>query len=238
MPVRLVLMTFLVAAGPLFGQAKQPTIDELLKTARFVTALQHQDLTGTIRRGQTEFPIGLFLRGNNIQFTYHQPRTKAEMHFHLRLEEDRFDLLEIVNGKTRAFPANKIGQSIEGMDLTYEDLSMRFLYWPKGQLMGKEKVKGETCWKIWLENPEQSGRYGFVYVWVHEKSGSLMRVVGYDRKRRPLKQFQVNDIMKVGNVWTLREMKVSSIDPAKNKTLSITYLTFDRPKKAVPRGLR
>ncbi len=42
-----------------FGQEAEPDPDELLKTARFVATLQHQDLTGHIRKEGIKFPVGL-----------------------------------------------------------------------------------------------------------------------------------------------------------------------------------
>ena len=44
--------------------------------------------------------------------------------------------------------------------------------------------------------------------------------------------------MRVGDTYTLRQMRVDSIDPARNEVRGITYLEFDKPKKAAPGGLR
>ena len=171
------LLVAVAMVGSVYGQAA-PKADDLLRTARFVATLQHQDLQGTIRkdaRGQQKIPVSLFLRGENIQFGYTNPKTRKETRFHMRLKNDRFDLFEVApNGKTVQFADSKLGQPIENTDLSYEDLSMRFLYWPNGQVMGVEKIRGQECWKVWLQNPGKVGRYGYVYVWVHLKSGALM----------------------------------------------------------------
>ncbi len=58
-----------------------------------------------------------------------------------------------------------------------------------------------------------------------------MRVVGYNAAGDPLKQFQVTDIMKVGKQFTLKRMRVDSMDD--NKVTGTTYLEFDKPRKAV-----
>ena len=87
------------------------------------------------------FPVGLYLRGEDLQFSYRQAATQKEMRFHLRLKDKHYDLLEIVNGNTVAFPEAKIGQSIEGTDLSYEDLAMRFLYWPNARVRKQEHYK-------------------------------------------------------------------------------------------------
>jgi hypothetical protein len=63
-------------------------------------------------------------------------------------------------------------------------------------------------------------------------------VVGYNANGRPLKRFQVLDIMKVGNAYTLRRMRVDTVDPIANKVVGLTYLEFDKPKPVKAGGLR
>ena len=235
------VITSLVTVGVLAGagvhaQVAGPSADEILKTARYVTTLQQQhDLKGHIRKDERTFPIGLYLRGQDIQFSYRQAATKKDMRFHLRLKDKHYDLLEIVNGKTTPFPEAKIGQAIEGTDLSYEDLAMRFLYWPNGQVVASEKIKGQECWVVRLANPTNQGRYSQVQVWVHKKSQALMQVVGYNAAGRSLKRFTVTDVMKVGDAYTLQRMRVDSVDPVGNRVVGMTYLEFEKPKSRGPR---
>lgn len=224
--------------GPVCGQA--PKADDLLNGARLVATLQQVDLTGQIRKDAVKIPVALYLRGEDIQFSYNQPRTGKPFRFHMRHGAHEFDLFEIVNGKTLQFPNAKLGQAIEGTDLSYEDLSLRFLHWPNGIMEGEEKVKGQDCWMLRVVNPGKGGRYAQVRVWVHKKSRALMQVVGYTAQGQPLKRFQVTDIMPVGNIWTLKRMRVDRYEPGTGKHLGLTYLEFDKPQAAAagPRGLR
>lgn len=216
-----------------------PNADELLKTARFVATLQQQDLKGFIRKNEQKFAVGLFLRGENIQFTYNQLSTGKDIRFHMKLQQDSYKLLEVdPGGKSVNFPDDKLARAIEGTDLSYEDLAMRFLYWPNGVVDGEEKIKGQQCWLVRLANPTGKGRYAQVRVWVHKKSQALMQVVGYNVQGRPLKRFQVLDIMKVGNAYTLRRMRVDTVEPVANKVVGLTYLEFEKPKAVKPEGLR
>lgn len=222
------------------GQEGNPPADELLKTARYVATLQHQDLKGHIRKNETKFPVGLYMRGQDIQLSYTQPEGGKDVRFHMRLNEKHYDLFELEGGKTVRFPEAKLSMAIEGTDLSYEDLAMRFLYWPKGIVDGIQEIKGQKCWVVRLANPTQTGRYAQVRVWVHKKSQALMQVVGYNAGGRPLKRFAVTDVMKVGDAYTLRRMRVDTIDPRQNRVVGMTYLEFDKPKAAGPKpgGLR
>ena len=202
---------------------------EIMDSVRQVTVLQkEQNLTGVIRKGTKKVPLNLFLRGKDIQFTL---KDGAEG-FHLRLKENNQEFWDINNGKATKFPASKIGASVANTDVTYEDLALKFLYWPNPQHAGSQKIGLEDCWRIHVMNPDQNGSYREVSVWVTKKHRALARVVGYGPRpdRRPLKQFEIIDVMKVNGVFTVETMKVSKFDQ-KRKVQGITYLEFEKPKR-------
>ncbi len=212
-----------------------PPVEHLLMTARYVTTLQKHDLKGQLRKDGKKVPVILFLnrKQGDIQFQYlpeGQKDWKKARIFHMRLKADRYDLFELKDGKTLDFPASKLSESIEKTDLTYDDLAMRFLYWPGGVVTGSEKIKGQDCWKIRLNNPGKSGLYRTVVASVHKKAGALMQVNGYDAKGRAIKQFQISDLMKVGKSYTLRRMRVNTFEPVSHKILGTTYVEFEKPK--------
>ena len=110
-----------------------------MESVRQVTVLQkEQTLTGVLRKGAKKVPLNLFLRGKDIQFTLNG----GAEGFHLRLKENDQEFWDINNGKAKRFLANKIGASIAGTDVTYEDLALKFLYWPNPQHAGKLKKSG------------------------------------------------------------------------------------------------
>ena len=239
-PCFLLAMLWAMAAAPTRGAEGVPPADALLKTARYVATLQHQDLVGHIRKEGTKFPVGLYLRGEDIQLSYNEPQTRKPIRFHMRLNEKHYDLFELVEDRTVRFPETKLSQAVGGTDLSYEDLAMRFLYWPNGVVTGSEKIKGQDCWVIRLANPTNEGRYAQVQVWVHKKSQALLQIVGYNTGGRSLKRFAVTDVMKVGDAYTLRRMRVDTVDPAGNRVVGVTYLEFEKPKAQGPKpgGLR
>ncbi len=208
--------------------------ENILKRTRYAATLQQQDLHGHMNKDGRKTPVTLFMRGENIQFAYGSG--KASKRFHMRLELDEVDLFDIVGGKTKKFNSRQIAENINGTDLSFEDLSMRFLYWKNSQIMGEDRISGQKCHIIRLINPGTSGDYKQVYVYVHQKYGSLMRVIGYSASGQPLKQFQVTDLMKVGKEYTLKRMRVDRFNPKTNKSIGVTYLEFDKPKKAAKAG--
>jgi hypothetical protein len=224
------------------AQAPAPNAQQILEGARISATLTQLDegLSGKLHKDQRNIPITLFLKGKDIQFQFSENKDVWRI-FHMRIADEAFNLFEISDGKTSEFPAEKIIQPIAGTDLTYEDLALRFFYWPNPQLEGTEDVGGQPCYKLRIDKPKGSaGRYEVVYVWIHTKFGAFMRIRGHDKSGGLVKEFQVEDIMKVSdNVWTLRKMQVATCDPAKGgRRVSITDLTFEAPKKVAPRGPR
>ena len=235
-PTVLTILLLASQAAP----AQQPDAKAILEGARMSATLTKLDegLSGNLRKGNQKTPVTLFLKGKDIQFQFSE-NGKDWRGFHMRIGDTAFNLSEIIDGKMVNFPAAKLVSPIAGTDLTYEDLALRFFYWPNPKLEGLENVGGESCYKIRINKPNgTAGRYEVVYVWVHTKFGAFMKIRGHDQNGGLLKEFQVEDIMQIAkDVWTLRKMQVASHDPASGRRLSITDVAFDSPKKAGPRGL-
>jgi hypothetical protein len=220
--------------------AQNPNAEQILEGAKLsATLTQMEDgLQGILNHNGIKIPIILFLKGKDIQFQYTE-NTKQRV-FHMRLSDNSYQLFEIIDGKTINFPPNKLTESIAGTDLTYEDLALRFFYWPNPKLEGNEDVTGQPCYRLRLDKPKNAaGRYEGVYVWIHTKYGAFMRIRGHDFNGGLIKEFQVEDVMKVnGDVWVLEKMQVSTHDPKTGRRVSITDLVFKKPSSSGLRGLR
>ena len=73
-------------------------------------------------------------------------------------------------------------------------------------------------------------------MWVHKKYGAFWQIRAHDRKGVPLKEFQVNSVMKLPNDkgYTIKEMRVNALQGG--RVASITYLRFEKPAAAAPKG--
>jgi hypothetical protein len=236
--ISLSVCAFVALVLPLRGE--EVSAESILQGARMATTLAKLDagLTGHLRKGGLKVPVTLFLKGADIQFQFEEPNQALRI-FHMRVGEKTFQLFEIENGKTMEFPPEKLQAAIGGTDLTYEDLALRFFYWPNPKLEGTEDVGGQSCYKIRVDKPSgMGGRYQVVYVWVHMKFGAFMRIRGYDQRGGLLKEFQVESVMQAAkDVWTLRKMQVSTHEPTTGRRLSITDVVFETPRSKKPLGL-
>ena len=225
----------------LAAPAQQPDAKTILGGARMSATLTKVDggLKGNLRQGGRKTDLMLFLQGKDIQFQFSENKGPQQI-FQMRIGAADVDLFEYKDNKSSPFPEKKLTEPISNSDLTYEDLALRFLYWPDAALEGREDVAGQSCFKIRVNKPKGSaGRYEVVYVWVHEKFGAFMRIRGHDKSGGLVKEFQVEDVMQIAkDTWTLRKMQVSTHDPATGLRTSITDVTFDTPNQAAPKGPR
>jgi hypothetical protein len=226
------------ATAPLKAQA--PDAEAILGGARLAATLveMKEGLQGNLVQGRKKVPITIYLKGKDIQFQFYEGNTWRK--FHMRLGDDSYDLFEIIGGTTRDFPREKLVEPIAGTDLTYEDLALRFFYWPNPKLEGMDNVAGQSCHKLRLDKPAgAAGRYQAVYVWVHTKFGAFMKIKGHDKSGGLVKEFQVEDVMKVSeDVWVLKKMQVATHDPGNGRRISITDVTFSKPPAGALKGLR
>ena len=227
-------LTALLFAAPAVAplHAQQPDADAIIRSVRLSATLQKMRLDGSVRKQEQSkkeaTPVHLFVEGSNMQF-----HIGNEKPFHIRMGDEKAELLEILDAKgtTRPFPVSRLSDSIAGTDLSYEDLTLRFLYWQNAQFEREEEAAdGGLCYKIRLNNPGQDGAYGSVFVWVHKKWGAFWQIRTHDRKGVPLKEFQVKKVMKVpgGKGHTIEQMRVNKLAPD-GRVQSVTYLEFVDP---------
>jgi hypothetical protein len=214
---------------PIPEHFKELTGEQILELVRLSQALQNHDLSARLRKDRKTEPLGISMRQGAIYFKF-EPDEIIE----LKLD----DKGSVLNRETRKgkgpVPANDYGKNIRGTDVTYEDLSMRFLYWPKPVLLDEERIKFKKCWKLRVVNPNKTGPYQSVLIWVHQASGALIQMKGYGWKpsEHPIKMFRVTQAQKVDGAWILKQMQVETIDPKNGRSLGDTFLEVRKPEKA------
>jgi len=232
MPSRIPLFLVFLAGIAVADPAPQPDAATILKAARLTAGLQQGDLDGNLEVGGTKVPFHLSMAEGRLRFSFRDP----EEHFALDLGDDAFRFSETLDGKTRAMPLAKYAQAVRGTDVTYEDIALRFLFWPKAEVLATDRFKDRPAWKLRINNPRNEGLYAVVYAWIDQETAALMKVQGYNWQGRCVKQFEVTDVMKVGDAWMLQAMRVETLD-GNDKVASRTYLRLQKPDRP-PAGRR
>src|SRR5690348_7741712 len=213
---------FLVASTTL--AAATPSAKEILESVRMLETRQQLDLDGQLRQNDTMVPFHLNQNGPIIRYSFKDPDEVLQ----LRLEENGSKLDLVTDDGAQKFPAEKLSQKIRDTGVTYDDLALRFLYWPGGRVLGDETVHARSCWKLQLAAPSRDSQYANVFIWVDKKSGALMRLEGYDAGGKLVKRFEVVSTQKIDNRWFLKQMRVDEIQPGTNKVQSRTYLEIKK----------
>ncbi len=226
------LLAALLFAAPLFAKDDEPppTAEQIMTLVRMSYALQEGKLTGSLRDDNSgkEEPFTLTMTQQIIRFLFDNPKQVV----HLDLSAVPPLLREVKPGYADEVPLEQYGQKVRGFDLNYEDLSLRFLYWPNPKLLGEENVAiGQKAWKVRVVTPDALGPYGTVDIWVHQDSGGMAKMEGYDRQGKLIRRYQIKSVQKVGKTHIPKEMRIDSFDPSNaRKPTGVTYMEFDKPK--------
>jgi hypothetical protein len=204
--------------------APPPSAQEILESVRMLESRQQLNLDGQLRQEDTVIPFHINQEGPLIRYSFSDPDEVVE----LRLSENSSRLELATESGSEKFPAERLDEKIRGTGVTYEDLALKFLYWPGGRVLGDETVHARSCWKLQLAAPTRDAQYANIFLWVDKKSGALMRMEGYDVNGKLAKRFEVVATQKIDGRWFLKQMRVEEMQPGTNKVQSRTYLEIKK----------
>jgi outer membrane lipoprotein-sorting protein len=202
----------------------QPSARDILETVRMRQAQQQIDLHGQLRQNETVVPFQLIQSGSIVRYIFSDPDESLQLQ--LGQNDSRLDTIS-TQGVEKVSPA-QLDRKIRGTDVTYEDLSLKFLYWPNAQLLGTETIRNGNCWKLELRPASKQSQYARVLLWVHKNSGALMRLEGYDGKGQVTKRFEVVSAQKIDDRWFLKQMRVETLEAGTSHVASRTYVEINK----------
>ena len=201
-----------------------PAAQEILASARLRAAQQEIDVQGQIRERDLIIPFRLTQTGPVVRYSFTNPDEALQ----LRLGESGSNLEEITSGGVDKISGPEFDQKVRGTAISYEDLALKFIYWPKANVLGEDYINTRRVWKLELEPPGRESQYSRVFVWCEQQSGALMRMEGFDWNNRLVKRFEVVSAQKIEGRWFLKTMRIEQLDPASGKVQSRTYLDIKK----------
>lgn len=197
-----------------------------MRLVRMSYALQDYKLKGTLRDDGTGKKEGfeLTMQQQTIRFRFSEPAEIVD----LDLGTEPATLSRVLPGGKASVPVAAYGEAVRGMSMNFEDLSLRFTYWPNPKLIGTDTIKTQKMWVVRVMNPDGKGPYGTVDLWVHQGSGGVAKMEAYDPKGLKMKRFEVVSVQKVNEATLLKEMKVEAYDPPGSKKVRRTYMKLDK----------
>jgi hypothetical protein len=205
-------------SGPAVRAEAGPDPQELLRDARIASASAEAMLRGRLRSGSETSPFTLRVGGGVLKFTFEEPARVLEV----RLGDETSSVLD---GKGVPLKGGLQEPVAEGTDVTAEDLSLGFLYWPDARLLGREAVRGRSAWKIELRPGRRGSAFAVVRVWQDEESGALLRIEGFDWQGKLARRFEVVSGQRIDGRWMLKQMRIERFAPGSGaKPVSRSYL--------------
>ena len=209
----------------LFLQAEtSPTAKEILSSVRMQQAQQQIDLEGQLRQNEVVVPFHLIQSGPVVRYIFSDPDEALQLQ--LNPNDSRLDQIS-GSGVEKIAPA-QFDRKIRGTDVTYEDLALKFIYWPDAKVVGEENIRSRNCWKLQLRPPSRQSQYSNVLLWIDKESGALMRMEGYDWNGQLAKRFEVISAQKINHRWFLKQMRIEQLQPGTNHVQSRTYLEIKK----------
>jgi len=212
-----------IVFSPIFCCAQEDP-NAILEQIRTSQAQLDRPLSGQLRPEDGDpIPLELRLKGDEKEFRFQNPPETLV----LQLRDESSILTDQAAGGKQIVSGAKMIQPVRGTDITYEDLSLRFLYWRNAKYEGEQRVKGITCSIILVQPAARISPYGSVRIWVAKDRGAMLRAEAFDWKGRLVKRFEVVSGQRIEGKTIFRQIRIERVDPETGKTASRTYLELN-----------
>jgi len=214
-----VLVTLALTAA-----APPPSAKEILESVRLQQAQQQIELEGQLREDEKVIPFRLSQKGPVIRYSFSNPDEALQ----LRLGDNDSRLEEVTREGVEKISPARFDKKVRGTGVTYEDLALKFLYWPNARIGGENSIRTRNCWKVELKAPSRQSQYSNIYLWVDKEGGALMRMDGFDWNGQLAKRFEVISGQKIEGRWFLKQMRIEEFVAGTTKVRTRTYLEIKK----------
>ena len=218
-----VIVLCLLLLTPIYAEPA-PSAKDILESVRLRQAGQQIDLHGQLRQDKIVVPFELVQNGPVVRYLFSNPPEILQ----LRIGEKDSRLEEVTRAGIEKVAPAQFDHKVRGTDVTYEDLALKFLYWPDAALLGSDNIRTRNCWKLELRAPNRQSQYGRVLLWVDKSGGALMRMEGYDAADALSRRFEVISAQKIESRWFLKQMRIEQFQPGTKHVQSRTYLEIKK----------
>jgi len=221
---KIVASFLLVTCVVAFSAAPPPSAKEILESVRLQQAQQQIELEGQLREDEKVIPFRLSQKGPVIRYSFSNPDEALQ----LRLGDNDSRLEEVTRAGVEKISPAQFDKKVRGTGVTYEDLALKFLYWPNARIGGENSIRTRNCWKVELKAPSRQSQYSNIYLWVDKEGGALMRMDGFDWGGQLAKRFEVISGQKIEGRWFLKQMRIEEFVAGTTKVRTRTYLEIKK----------
>jgi len=131
-----------------------------------------------------------------------------------------------------------MNQPIEGTELTWNDLSLSYLWWPDGSMAGHDNIRGRDCYVVELPVQTQPGKppptdvvpkgtkksppypsdaVASVRLWIDDHLIVLIQLEEYDAEGKLMRRLSVKNFKKIADLWMVKNMDIRRY-PSRHRT--------------------
>jgi len=221
---KFILVALLCWCRGLVPVVAQEDANTMLDQIRFAQAEISKPLTGRLRpEDGPAIPFQLGLKRSQIDYQFSNPPETLR----LELTDSGSILSDEDPGGRQNLSGPKLQQTVRGTDITYEDLSLRFIYWKNAKLNGEQRVRAITCSVVDVQPASRNTAYSTVRLWVAKDRGALIKAEGFDWQGRLVKRFEIISAQRVEGKTIFKQIRIERLNPETGKVVSRTYLELD-----------
>lgn len=161
-------------------------------------------------------------------------RTIEEMTLHRR-ESARLAVEYARGDPPVSAPPPELQTAVADSAACWLDLTLAFLWWRNGAVLGRQEVKGQACYVLDLHPPAPGAGYARVRLWVDTRLSMLLRAEGYDRTGELVRRISVKSFKKINEEWMLKDLEIEDL-PRQRRTLLRVH-TVEAAEAAAPAAL-
>lgn len=108
-------------------------------------------------------------------------------------------------------------ESIQGTDISWMDLTLSFLWWKGGTVVGTDEIRGRQCYIVEVTAPSRESaadlndadkRYSKARLWIDKKLHMLLQVQGYDSSGEVIRRLWIKSFKKIDDRWMIKDMEI------------------------------
>lgn len=184
-------------------------------------------LEGNLRTAKSLHPIVMRTRGREMVYEFQKQPLQVrvvmtESGSIIQRRSKASEPWQMVSGKERL-------ARILDADVAYEDLGLDFLRWRQVRPLGVDAIKTLAAWAYEAVPPVMSN-YAKARYWISQDHLAVLRVDAFNDQGQVVKRVEVNGVMKVGEVYTIKEMQISTMIPGRDLSASRTYIEIQRAR--------
>src|ERR1035437_8812389 len=143
-----ILLTLCFGAACLRAEPA-PSAKDILDSVRLRQSQQQIDLQGQLRQNNVVVPFRLVQSGPVVRYVFSHPAEALQLH----IGEKDSRLEEVTGAGVEKVAPAEFDHKVRSTDVTYEDLALKFLYWPDAEVLGSDNIRTRNCWKLQLRAP-------------------------------------------------------------------------------------